>query len=88
MGKYKVAGKFGLRDITEAEMESLASFCEAVLPPVLPPEEVSSEGDNHRNKEALRSFYSTSGSQTPVLRQVHTLYLYIDPVICFFLFKC
>ncbi|CAE5968537.1 unnamed protein product [Arabidopsis arenosa] len=70
MGKYKVAGKFGLRDITEAEMESLASFCEAVLPPVSPPpEEVSGEGDNHRNKEALRSFYSTSGSQTPVLRQ-------------------
>lgn len=74
MGKHRVAGKFGLRDITAVEMETLASFCEAVLPPVIPPaEEVSGEGDKHRNKEALRSFYSTSGSQTPVLRQVHTL---------------
>lgn len=70
MDKYKVAGKFGLPDITVAEMESLASFCEAVLPSVQPPpEELSGEGDNHRNKEALRSFYSTSGSKTPVLRQ-------------------
>lgn len=85
MDKYKVAGKFGLPDITVAEMESLASFCEAVLPSVQPPpEELSGEGDNHRNKEALRSFYSTSGSKTPVLRQVHTLFLYIHQMICFF----
>ncbi|EOA29584.1 hypothetical protein CARUB_v10013046mg [Capsella rubella] len=69
MGKHRIAGKYGLRDITAAEMETLASFCEAVLPPVPPPPEEISGDSNHRNKEALRSFYSTSGSQTPVLRQ-------------------
>ncbi|XP_010512451.1 PREDICTED: long-chain-alcohol oxidase FAO3 [Camelina sativa] len=73
MGKQKIAGKFGLPDIKAAEMETLASFCEAIFPPVAPPppEELSGAGDTnkHRNTEALRSFYSTSGSQTPVLRQ-------------------
>ncbi|ESQ47481.1 hypothetical protein EUTSA_v10020141mg [Eutrema salsugineum] len=71
MGKQHTdAGNFGHRDVTVAEMEALVSFCEAVLPPVPPPpEEFSGEDDHHRNKEALRSFYSTSGSQTPVVRQ-------------------
>uniref|UniRef100_A0A1J3HPS5 Long-chain-alcohol oxidase n=1 Tax=Noccaea caerulescens TaxID=107243 RepID=A0A1J3HPS5_NOCCA len=69
MGKQRNAGKFGLRDITVAEMESLGSFCEAILPPLSPPEEYSGEDDHHPNKEALRSFYTTSGSQTPILRQ-------------------
>lgn len=76
MGKNKDTGKFGNRSITAAEMESLASFCEAVLPPVSPPEAFSGIDDHHRNKEALRSFYSSSGSQTPIVRQVHTLFFF------------
>lgn len=80
MGKHKYAGKFSRGDFTATEMESLASFCETVFPPS--PEEFSDEDDHHRNKEALRSFFSTSGSQTPVLRQVQTLTLY-DPMLCF-----
>ncbi|CAN8270478.1 unnamed protein product [Cochlearia groenlandica] len=69
MGKQRNTGRYGLRDINVAEMESLGSFCEAVLPPLPPPEEFPGEDDNHRNKEALRLFYSTSCSQTPILRQ-------------------
>ncbi|KAL1224818.1 Long-chain-alcohol oxidase FAO3 [Cardamine amara subsp. amara] len=69
MGKNRDTGKFGNRSITAAEMESLTSFCEAVLPPLPPPEEFSGEYDHHRNKDALRSFYSTSGAQTPIVRQ-------------------
>ncbi|VVA98576.1 unnamed protein product [Arabis nemorensis] len=70
MGKHKDAGIFSRGDFTATEMESLASFCETVLPPVPPPpEEFSDKDDHHRNKEALRSFYTTSGSQTPVLHQ-------------------
>ncbi|CAH2052928.1 unnamed protein product [Thlaspi arvense] len=71
MGKHTDVKHFGYRNVTAAEMETLASFCEAVLPPVPPPKtkEFSGEDDHHRNKEALRSFYSISGSQTPVVRQ-------------------
>ncbi|KAG2265909.1 hypothetical protein Bca52824_072988 [Brassica carinata] len=69
MGNHTDARNFGQREITAAEMESLASFCEAVLPPVPHPEELLGEDDHHPNKEALRSFYTTCGSQTPVARQ-------------------
>ncbi|KAJ0235720.1 Long-chain-alcohol oxidase FAO3 [Hirschfeldia incana] len=69
MGNHADTKSFGHREVTAAEMESLASFCEAVLPPVPHPEELLGEDDHHRNKEALRSFYSTCGSQTPVARQ-------------------
>lgn len=81
MGNHTDARSFGHREVTAAEMESLASFCEAVLPPVPPPEEYLREDDHHRNKEALRSFYSTCGSQTPVARQVHALSLFLDQIV-------
>ncbi|CAN8258373.1 unnamed protein product [Cochlearia groenlandica] len=69
MGKHRYSGYFGHRDVTAAEMESLASFCETVLPPVSPPEDFSGEDDHCRNKEALRSFYLTSGSQANIVGQ-------------------
>ncbi|CAN6812001.1 unnamed protein product [Brassica oleracea] len=69
MGNHTDTGNFGHLGITTAEMESLGSFCEAVLPPVSPPEEYSAGDDHCRNKEALRSFFSTSGSRTPVVRE-------------------
>lgn len=73
MGNNIDTGNFGHLGITTAEMESLASFCEAVLPPVSPPEEYSGGDDHYRNKETLRSFFFTSGSRTPVVREVNPL---------------
>lgn len=81
MGNHTDARNFGHREVTAAEMESLASFCEAVLPPVPHPKELLGEDDHHPNKEALRSFYTTCGSQTPVARLVHALSLFIDHMV-------
>lgn len=76
MGNQTDTGNFGHLGITTAEMESLASFCEAILPPVSPPEEYSAGDDHCRNKEALRSFFSTSGFRTPVVREVNPLFIH------------
>ncbi|XP_010532672.1 PREDICTED: long-chain-alcohol oxidase FAO3-like [Tarenaya hassleriana] len=68
MSEKRDAGKFGRRGFTAAEMESLAAVCETLLPPLSP--EYSPDGeDDHPNKEALRSFYSDSGSKSHVLHQ-------------------
>ncbi|XP_019057551.1 PREDICTED: long-chain-alcohol oxidase FAO3-like isoform X2 [Tarenaya hassleriana] len=62
------AGKFFRRGFTATEMESLAAVCETILPPLSP--EYSDAGeDDHPKKEALKSFYTKSGSQSHVLQQ-------------------
>ncbi|XP_010529119.1 PREDICTED: long-chain-alcohol oxidase FAO3-like, partial [Tarenaya hassleriana] len=66
------AGKFFRRGFTVMEMESLAAVCETILPP-LSPEYSNTDEDDHPNKEALRSFYSGSGSQSHVLHQAAEL---------------
>ncbi|KAJ4838227.1 long chain fatty acid oxidase [Turnera subulata] len=61
-------GKYS-HGFTKAEMESLASICEAVLPP-LPPNSLQSEGKEDQPCKPLQDFCAASGSQFPVPDEV------------------
>ncbi len=71
-----------IHGFTAAEMESLASICETLLPP-LPLR--SFEGKDDQSSKAMESFYKASGSQTPIPDEVInislslslSLYIYI-----------
>ena len=57
---------------TAAEMQSLGSICETILPP-LPSN--SLEGEEEQPSNVLQSFCKASGSQTPIPDQVLSLSL-------------
>uniref|UniRef100_A0A2N9FFV4 Uncharacterized protein n=1 Tax=Fagus sylvatica TaxID=28930 RepID=A0A2N9FFV4_FAGSY len=63
-------GRKYIHGFTAAEMESLASICETLLPP-LPLR--SFEGKDDQSSKAMQSFYKASGSQTPIPDEVAEL---------------
>lgn len=58
MGKERGEGKYS-HGFSHGEMESLASICEAVLPP-----------SSSMEDQTLQSFYRASGSQPPIPDEV------------------
>ena len=61
----KSSGSHGL---SEAEMESLKSICEVLIPPLTNLD--SFEGKEESTNEAVKLFYSSSGAQTPIPDEV------------------
>ena len=64
---------------TTAEMQSLASICEALLPPLTLN---SLEGKIDQPTEAVQSFYKASGSQFPIPDEVIILILQLYTLVC------
>ena len=64
-------GKWYKRRLTSGEMESLASVCEALLPP-LPVEDPNYEGKKEElsGNKAVQSFYQASGAQSGIPDEV------------------
>ncbi|KAB5564039.1 hypothetical protein DKX38_004093 [Salix brachista] len=50
--------------LSSAEMESLSSLCETILPSVSPIPEL--DGQQNQPTKAVQAFYTASGSQTPM----------------------
>jgi long-chain-alcohol oxidase len=55
--------------LSPAEMDSLASLCETILPS-LPPPVTTLDGKQHQPTKAVQALYRASGSQTPMPDEV------------------
>ncbi|KAJ6725851.1 LONG-CHAIN-ALCOHOL OXIDASE [Salix purpurea] len=58
--------------LSAAEMDSLSSLCETILPP-LPPPATMADGEQNQPSKAVEALYRASGSQTPVPDEVAEL---------------
>ena len=55
--------------LSSAEMDSLASLCETILPS-LPPPVTTLDGKQNQPTTAVQALYRASGSQTPIPDEV------------------
>lgn len=58
--------------LSSAEMDSLASLCETILPS-LPPPVTTLDGQQHQPTKAVQALYRASGSQTPMPDEIAEL---------------